>query len=92
MSQEVNLSGLSVSPLELDEKERVFESEGQWVEWVRFTREISEGADEKTRCSTDIEGATRRHRGLPGGRPQIPARHERIPAPRDARARVLAAG
>ena len=49
MSQEVNLSGLSISPLELDERERVFEAEGQWVEWVHFTREISAGADEKTR-------------------------------------------
>ena len=46
MSQVVTLADLPISPAELDEKERVFEQEGQWVEWVRYTREIVQGLEE----------------------------------------------
>ena len=45
MSQVVTLADLPISPTELDEKERVFEQEAQWVEWVRYTREIVQGLE-----------------------------------------------
>jgi tetratricopeptide (TPR) repeat protein len=51
MSQEISLADLPVSPIELDERERVFEAEGQWVEWVRFTREIVQSVTDRTRMA-----------------------------------------
>ena len=49
MSQVVTLADLPISPLELDERERLFEQEGQWVEWVRFTREMVQTLDDRVR-------------------------------------------
>ncbi len=42
--------------------------------------------DEKTRRPTDLQGAARRHLCLPGGGPEVPARHERFSTSRETRA------
>ena len=49
MSQAITLADLPISPQELDERERQYERDGEWVAWVRFTREMTQNLEERTR-------------------------------------------
>ena len=51
MSQEFNLNNLSITPQELDDRERHYEESEAWDEWVNFTRELAQKqADEQKRA------------------------------------------
>ena len=46
MSQEFNLTGLSITPSELDELERNFEESEAWDDWINYTRDIAQNQPE----------------------------------------------